>query len=436
MTGNKNAAGAPRIFYGWVMVGVLLLLLSVGMGTSMYMYSVVAGALGQEFAAGRFALMLGSTGMLLMIGLCSPLLGTLLDRYPSKWILVTGAVVMGLGFILMSLSTQLWMVVASYILFISVGAATLSTLVTATLLTRWFVRYRGLAIGIATLGTNLGGSLYPPLFAAVMEAYSWRIALGGLGILVMTIIPVLILTLVADRPEDKDQRPYGAVTEPPLATATGKPDAQAVPKLSFTSLLRHRNFLLVVLIAGAASATNTTLLTNLSLFAMDLGEPAVRGAFLVSLVALLGVFFSPLIGWLCDVIDIRLVAALVTLSMASACLIFSTATTYPLLVTAALLQGIGGGGVFPLWASLVGHLYHTRVYGQVMGATTLAISIPTAAAPPLAGWVHDTTGNYRLLFLALLVILSVLTLLTALIRVPRATSEKYGAAGGTNMAVS
>ncbi len=91
------------------------------------------------------------------------------------------------------------------------------------------------------------------------------------------------------------------------------------------------------------------------------------------------------------------------------------------------MQGIGGGGVFPLWASLVGHLYHTRVYGQVMGAVTLLAAIVTAATPLFAGWVHDVTQSYRPLFLTLLVALVLLSLLTLGVRVPKDNAAKYGA---------
>ncbi len=183
----------------------------------------------------------------------------------------------------------------------------------------------------------------------------------------------------------------------------------------------------MVAIVGAGVATNTVLLANLSLFATDLGEPPVRGAFLVSLVALLGIFFSPFIGWLCDVIHIRVATVLVTLSLAAACAVFSLATTYPLLLLATCFMGVGGGGVFPLWASLVGRLYHTRVYGQVMGATTLVTALFTALGPPFGGWVHDTTDSYRWLFLTLLGVLVAVTAMAAFLRVPGREADKFGA---------
>lgn len=428
MTQIRNGSTKPRIFYGWILVFVLLLILSVGVGTSMYMYSVMAGAFEQEFAAGRLALMMGSTGLILVLGLSSPVVGTLLDRYSSKVVLAVGALLMGLGFILIALSTQIWMVLASYIVFIGIGAATLSYLMAATLISRWFVKHRGLAIGIAGLGTQLGGFVYPPIFAAVMEAYNWRIAMTGVGILIMVFVPLIGWFTVVDRPEEMNQHPDGDLlptTQSDIGTGI---IAAPVPALSFSRLFTQCNFLLLIFIIGTATATNSVMMANLALFATDIGEPPVRGAFLVSLVALLGIFLSPLIGWLCDVINIKVMTAILSLSYAAACLLFSTASTYSMLVVATCFMGIGGGGVYPLWASMVGRLYHSRIYGQVMGLTTLVISIFTAAVLLFAGWAHDATNSYRLLCLVLLLVLVVMTLLITLIHVPRQPEKKFGTA--------
>ena len=416
----------PRLFYGWILMLVLMLLVSIGMGTTMYMYSLVAGAVGEEFGASRLMLMAGSTGMLLVMGLCSPALGRALDRYSCKWILTVGALVMGMGFLWVAFSTHVWMMVASYVLLISIGAATLSLLTTATLLTRWFVRHRGLAIGIAALGTQFGGFFYPPLFAATMEAHDWRFAVAGMGVLIMVASPLLIWLFEVDHPQHKGLVPLGGAAP---ATDSHR-QQQAAVRLSFSQLLKHRNFWLVVLIAGVGMATNTTLLANLSLFATDLGEPVVRGAFLVSLVALLGVFASPFLGWLSDVINLKVVAGIMILALTLACFMFSIADSYGLLLTAALFMGIGGGGVYPVFASLVAHLYDQRVYGQVLGTSTLLTSVITAASPLFAGWIHDVTGSYRLLFITLMAILLVVMVCISLLRIPGASREKFGAGGG------
>lgn len=427
METSLTSRASQSIFYGWTLVAVLLLLVSIGMGTTMYMYSLVAGAVGQEFGASRLALMAGSTGMLLVMGLLSPTVGRVLDRTSSRKLLIISSLVMGVGFLWVALSTHVWMVIASYILFISIGAASLSLLTAATLLTRWFVRYRGLAIGIAALGTQFGGFFYPPIFAATMEAYDWRIAIGGMGLLIMVAGPLLTLLFVVDRPAQKGLRALGEESEDSAPSGTA-PSASTTPLLSWSQLLAHRNFWLIVFIAGAGMATNTTLLANLSLFAVDIGEPVVRGAFLVSLVALIGVFASPFLGWLCDVINLKIVVAIMTLCQCAACLLFMSAESYSMLLMAAAFMGVGGGGVFPIFASMVAQMYATRVYGQVLGASTLVNSVLSANAPLLAGWVYDTTGNYQPILLGLAVALLLMTLAIPLLRVPRDPADKLGAA--------
>lgn len=425
MTMSSRAAKGSKIFYGWILAAVLLLMLSISVGTSIYMYSIIAGGLEQELGASRLLLMTGSTGFILVMGLCSPTIGRLLDRYPNRLIVVAGAVIMGSGFILMALSTAAWMAIVSYIFLIAIGTATLGYLTMATLISRWFVRYRGLVIGVVSLGTQLGGFVYPSIFAAAMETYSWRIAMAGLGTFIILIVPLISWLTVVDCPEDMGQCPDGSASE----LTSGDLNAQAVPvpKLSLLDLLGHRNFLLLIFIVGVGTATNSVLLANLALFATDIGEPIVRGAFLISLVALLGIAFSPLIGWLCDFLNIKIMAAVVMLSFAMSCLLFSVATTYPMLALATGFAGIGGGGIFPLWASLVGHLYHSRIYGQVMGTTTFLISIITATLMLSAGWAHGYTDSYRLIFLTLFFALTVTTLAIAWIRLPAWTEEKFGA---------
>ena len=427
MTPDSGVPIKPPFFYGWILVVVLLLLVSIGMGTTMYMYSIVAGAVGEEFGASRLVLMAGSTGLLLVMGLCSPTLGRLLDRYSSRWILIVGSLIMGLGFLWVAVATHVWMVVASYVLFISIGAATLSLLTAATLLTRWFVRHRGLAIGVAALGTQFGGFFYPPIFAATMEAYDWRLAIGAMGVLIMLAGPLLVWLFVVDRPELRNQSPLGGESRESSGAGNDSVAVQQPPRIPFTRLFVHRNFWLVVFIAGMGMATNTVLLANLSLFATDLGEPVVRGAFMVSLVALIGVFSSPFLGWLSDVINLKVVAAIMLLTLAAACGVFSIADSYPLLLLATAFMGVGGGGVFPIFASMIAHLYDNRIYGQVLGTATLVNSVIAASAPLFAGWIHDTTGSYRMLFLTLLAVLLLFMLAIPLLQVPRRASEKFGA---------
>jgi MFS family permease len=422
MTENDNQK-KPTIFYGWWLVAICLLMQSIGVGASLYLYSVVAGALEQAFPSGRFLLMMGATGLLLTMALMSPKVGTLLDRFPVRRVVIAGALIMGLGFILIALSTNIWQVIFCYALFIGAGMATLSPLTASTLLSRWFLRHRGSALGIAALGTQFGGLIYPPIIAHFIEVADWRLAIGGLGVFIILVMPALAYFTIIDRPEDRGVHPDG--DKEPLTTGSG--DAPERPKVTLASLFTQRTFILLVIAIGGASAVNTAAIANLSLFATDLGASAERGAYLVSLLSMLGMISSPLAGRFCDVWNIRLVASAMLLLSAVAALVFIGAASYPMLLLAALLQGITGGSLVPVWASLVGRIYGTLIYGQVMGATTMVVFGMTALAPPFAGWVHDLTGSYRLLFLVMFAVMAIAIASLLMLRIPATSDDRLKA---------
>lgn len=410
-----------RVFYGWFLVALTLFLQSVGVGTTLYMYSVIAGAIGTDMPSARSVLMLGSTGMLVVGALLSPVIGRMLDRHPMKWIIISGGIALGMGFVLLGLSTKIWHVVLCYMVFMGVGLTALGSVVASTLLARWFVRYRGLAIGISALGTQFGGFAYTPMLAALIEAQDWRIAVMVMGALILILVPVAAYLWVVDHPSEKQLEPDGEAPAPTpadpaeVAVAPVHPDATQ----PFHKLMWQRNFIILFIFAGSlGGVVNNAVIANLSLFATDIGESVTRGAFLVSLLAFIGLFTSPLTGWLGDRINIKLVAMALTLSMATASLLFSVADSYFVLLIATVFQGMAGGGFFPLWALLVARLYHLSVYGQVMGTTAVAAFGGAAIGPVFAGWLYDVTDSYRLVFMIFLVKLLLVTGLVTMLRPP------------------
>jgi MFS family permease len=415
--------GQARFFYGWWLVVLATLIQAVGFGTSLYLYSVLAGSLEQEFPSGRFMLMMGASGLFLATALMSPLIGRLLDPVSISVMVTLGALVMGAGFVLMAFATHIWQVIVLYTVFIAAGMATLSPLTTSTLLSRWFDRHRGLALGIAALGTQLGGLAIPPLMAYFIELYDWRQAVIVLGVAILIFGPLLARFGLVDHPHQKGLEVDGDTRPRTLAG----PGAESAPLASpgFRLLFRERNFLLLVAIIGALSAVNVGLLSNLSLFAIDIGESPARAALLISLLAVLGMIASPLTGRLCDVFNIRLVAALVVGCMAIALVVFTVANHYTVLLLATFFHGLAGGAIVPLWAALVARLYDVRIFGSIMGSATLVVFSAIAVAPPFAGWIHDFTGSYRLLYLIFLGAMLLALLLVTRLQVPASHRDKF-----------
>jgi MFS family permease len=417
---STEAGKAPRIFYGWWLVVISLLVQSVGFGSSLYVYSVVATPLGEAYPGGRALVMMGATGVVLCAALLSPRVGALLDRFPIKWIMIVGSIIMGLGFIWIGLSRHIWHVIVAYALFVSVGLATLSPLTCSTLLARWFSKKRGLALGIASLGTQFGGLIFPPLLANLIVLYDWRVAMLGLGAGIILIMPLLAYFLVVDRPKEKGGD-HGASAES-HADVSRKHEFG----VTFFDLCRRRAFVLVAVAIACTSMVNVAVITNLSLFAIDLGESNESGAYLVSVFFVLGMIASPLVGHYCDILSNRLIGLVLFAISGTASVVFMLSVNYQTLMLAVLLQGFVGGGVFPLLASLVGRIFQTRIYGRVMGAMTFAMLATTAVAPVLSGWIYDITGSYRLMFLIMLLVTLVAMACLFLLRMPASNNDKIG----------
>ncbi len=385
-----------RVFYGWWLVLVCLLMQGIAAGVTIYLYSIIAGEVEREFSAGRAVVMLGLTGSSITTALIAPKLGDWLDRLPIRRIVTISALLMGSGFLAMSFTPSVWGFVLSYAILVAAGTVGLSMLIAPLLLSRWFLRYRGLAMGIAALGTQVGGFLCPPLLTALIEAFDWRVAMQAVGIFVILVVP-LLASLIVDRPESIGLAPDGDERVPDAASAT-----EQAPPVALRQILRDRNFWFAGFGIAVMVAMFTTVLANLALFATDIGTPRDRAALLISLYAVVGVVFSPLIGRFCDRFDIRWVFALLMVVNIGAMALFAVAGTYIGLFLATALIAVSGGGLMPFWGALIGKLFDIRMYGRVMGAMTLFTVAAASLAPILSGWLFDVTGSYRTLFLVLM----------------------------------
>jgi MFS family permease len=399
---TDNNYKKPRIFYGWWLMLVCMLIQAVGFGTSLYLYSVVIGAIGKDFPGSRFAMMIGVSGMLLLVGIMSPKIGSLLDRYPVKRVLIAGGVVMGIGFILMAFATNIYHVAGLYGLLIAFGMTVLSPLSCSLLLTRWFIRHRGLALGISALGTQLGGVAFPPIVASLIAMYDWRIAVASLGVFIIAFIPLLAWLFVFDHPEKKGLLPDGAPPEEaPDIQAAKEQKAKAGGLQPIKHILTSGNFIIVVAIITFASVIYSGILSNVSLIAVNKGETLEKGAVLVSLLSLAGMISSPLMGRFSDYLSPRQTLGILAASGVLALVLFHQAEDYTLLVAAVICFGFFGGAVVPVWSAVLSRLYDSRIYGRVLGASSAAVYSIAAFSAPTVGFLYDLTGSYQLTFLLL-----------------------------------
>ena len=374
------------MFYGWYLAIVAFLLLMVSNGAIMYSYSVVAVPLGLEFEASRVTMMLGVTVMTLAGGIMSPLFGSLIDRWSLRSMMLIGVFGMSCGYFLLSFTTASWQVPLIYGALMMLGLNLLGPLTTSTLLARWFSRKRGMVLGLAAIGTSVGGFVFPPVIQWLIDAYEWRDALRilALGCLILTIPAVM---LVVNSPKDRGLGADGVAldADAPLVL----PEA-----ITFKSLLADRNFWLIALVMSLLFSAYTGVLSNLVPLALNKGLSAEQGAFLISILAVAGIAGKIGFGTIADRVDLRLGYAASIVCVIIALLLFATTSGFSTFMLASGFMGFATGGMLPVWGAILAILFGAANYGRVMGMMSPVIMPLTLVGAPLAGYIFDVTGGY------------------------------------------
>lgn len=408
-----------KIFYGWWLVGIAFLAQMVGAGAILYSYSVVVLPFDSEFNASRMAMMLGMTAMPLAGAVISPFLGRALDRYSLKAFMIAGSLALPLGYLALSFTTAIWQVPVVYAVFMAFASLLMGPLAASTLLARWFSARLGLAMGVAAIGTSVGGFLFPPFVEWLIDTFEWRTAfrLLALTTLVLT-LPAMLL--VVNRPGDRQLRAHGAAEETDSARA-------ARPRFSTRDMLKNRNFWLVALVISILFGVYTALLSNLVPFAVDLGISKERGALLISVIAVFGMVGKLVFGAIADNVDLR--AGLATASALVAIgLGLYLQGSYPMLFGGSIAIGLAAGGMLPVWGALLAKLFGADNYGRVMGLMNPFIMPMTMIAPPLAGRIQDVTGSYQIAFIVFIAALLVAICMLPAIRMRQATGAGLSSA--------
>lgn len=389
-------------FHGWHMVLSCLLVQAVAGGITIYLFSLFAGEVERAFEARRATVMLAATGHALVSAVVGPKLGQLMDTRRLRGTMTICAALLGLGFLLIPLVPSVWGFVGGFAVLVAIASAGLATLFTPVLLSRWFVRKRGLALGIAALGSQLGGFVLSPLAALLIRELGWGPAMQIIGVFAFLVIASLMRWVVIDRPEDCGEFPDG---DPASAPGRGAQAEPAAGGAALTDVLRDANFWIAAIGIGLVLAVFAAVLTNLSLFATDIGASLEAAARLISLFALVGIVTSPLIGRACDLVDIRLVFAGIVVMCAAALLAYAAAESYAGLAVATAILAAVGGGVSPFIGALVGRLFDARVYGRAIGSLFLVAVGVSSLVPLASGLLFDAVGSYRALFHALALLL-------------------------------
>jgi MFS family permease len=397
------------IFAGWWQVAVSMLTQASAVGTIVTCFSVIAAPLAKEFGASRRELGLVMTLTLLIGALINPMLGTAMDRFSIRKIMLGGGAALAAGYLALSFATSMSGVFAAFGLLLALASAALGPLSYSTLLPRWFVARRARAFGLTVAGYAIGGLFLPPLFAFMIDSLGWRNALRLFAAFVILVLIPLIALLVIDRPSDVGLYPDGAVQPSPVTTSAASETSQ-----STGALLRDMNFWVITICICTVLLGSGGLLSNMVPLALSRGFTAKQGALLLTCFSAGSLTSKVLYMFFGDRLNPRagLAAGLVFFTVSSGFLL--RGHTYPMLLTATFLFGMGVGISLPLWSYLTARVFGTAHVGRVFGLMNVVTMPFSLLAPPMMGAIFDRTGAYDDGF-----ILYICLGLAALLMVPR-----------------
>lgn len=359
-----------------------------------HIFGVFVLPLVEEFDASRGVVALGFGLSTLTFGLAGPAVGRVADRGSVRAMMVAGVGVMAAGLYAMSRAESLWLLGLLFGGVVALGGAMCGPVVSMTLVGKWYVRRRGMALGLSIGGATVAGFVAPPLAAWLVNAYDWRTALVVLGASAVVIAVPVLLAFVVRRPEDVGQTPDGLPPEAPasdrslpVSDAPGAPLTWNDPQLWIVAL----SFTLLYTCAGVINV-------HLIPYAQDLGIDRQRAALFFSCYAPFSLLGKLLFGAAADRVDPRVaVWGPVVLLLLTFGLLLS-GPSFPVLLATGALFGLGIGAIGPLQGVVIGTCFGRAGFGRALGLAGL-IGLPlTASAGPVSGWLFDVTGSYASAF--------------------------------------
>ena len=329
----------------------------------------------QQFGWTRAQVTSGNALSKLVVGpIFGFLAGWVVDRFGPRRMMMIGIMMAGVALVGLGWSSSLGMFYFFYF-FNALGYVCGGPLPNQVLLTRWFDRSRGKAMGFAYLGIGIGGASVPWISHALVQHFGWQVALRLLGVSIVVVsLPLALL-----------------VKEPPRGRTNSVSSSSASPMAAFT----HLSFYLLTLGSMCSIAAVSGTQQNLKLFlSLDRHFTQRDAASVLSMVLTFSIVGRLLIGWLADRFSKKYVMFLTYLLVAMGIPLLFLGSTPPTLYVSAAIFGIGLGGDYMIIPLVTAEIFGIEILGRLLGVVLAAGSIADAAAPWLIGRLRDTTGSY------------------------------------------
>ena len=395
----------PRrpLFYGWVMVAVAFVTMGIGVNARTA-FSLLFPPIIDEFGWERGVTAGAFSFGFLVSAVLTPTLGRIMDRAGPRTVMELGVVLMGAGLLLAPLTSEPWHLYLTLGVLVGGGSVCLGYSGQSLFLPNWFVRRRGLAMGLAFAGVGVGSITLLPWMQLLIESAGWRAACLAMGLLILAVLAPINL-LLRKQPQDVGLQPDGdaapAQTWRRSQASNVVDTAWAAVDWTLGRAIRTARFWWIAFGYFCGLYAWYAVQVHQTKYLIEIGFTPIVAAWALGLVSLAGIPGQIALGHLSDRIGREWVWTASSLGFVVcylALILLQQSPTVPLLYVMIAAQGVLGYGLTSIFGAIVAEIFEGKHYGSIFGTLMLAAIIGGAAGPWVTGALYDVLGSYTLAF--------------------------------------
>lgn len=395
-----------RFFYGWVVVATTFTasLLAAGIRAAPQTF---VRPLEADFGWSRGAINAAVSINLVLYGAIGPFAGRFQDRRGPRVVMLVALSLLAVGAGLTSSINRLWEFLVVWGLIVGTGAGGISSVLAASVAHRWFVRHRGVVLGLLNSAGSTGQLIFIPVVLSMIVAWGWRVAAMTLsGVAVVAFL--LVWWLMRNDPAEVGEEALGESEANAAARPGGAPP---VTSTTVRDAVRTRTFWLLAGAYAICGGTSNGLIgANMIPHALDIGISHQVASITVGIMAGLNFVGTMGAGWLCDRMDPRKVLAWIYALRAVSLFILPAVTGPAGMFVFAVIYGLDWFATVPPVVAIAGNTFGKNSVGSIYGLIFLAHQLGGAVMAQSSGIAYDVFGDYVPSFLtgAVLAVLAAL----------------------------
>jgi MFS family permease len=365
--------------YRFVIIAAGALMTGVSLG-AMFSLAIFLDPMSSATGWSRAGISSAMTLNFLMMGLGNFGWGAASDRFGTRIVVLSGAVLLGLALALASRATSLLAFQLTYGLLVGIAASAFFTPMIAAA-TAWFTQNRSLAVSLVSAGMGVAPLTISPFARWLISSYDWRTAMLTIGILAFALlVPAALL-----------------IRNPPASAAASGPARSE--GLSVGAALRSPQFIVLALTFAACCAAHSGPIFHMVSYALTCGIAPMAAVSIYSVEGLAGLAGRLLFGIAGDRFGVKPVLIVGLTMQALAIVSYAFISQLGAFYALALVFGTAYGGVMPLYAVLARDYFGQRIMGTVFGAATMVSALGMAFGPLIGGYIYDTFNAYAWLYI-------------------------------------